>query len=142
MDRPTSIPQQHSRWANRKATATVELALCLPAMVILVFGSIEVAHFIHLKQDLSICAYEAGKVATRRGNAQADVTKRFQEIAAAKGVKNASLSVTPAITSQMPAGTEITLTASAPASANYDLPISYFSNRILNASVVVVRQQY
>lgn len=126
----------------RRGTATVELALCLPVIVLLLFGAIEVAHFIHLKQDLTVCAYEAGKVANRRGTTQADVVARFQEIAGAKGLEKATVTITPLLTALTPSGTEISLTAQAPANDNYELPSTYFRNRTLQATVVVIRQQY
>lgn len=145
-------PRQHnltssSRWRPsdflhgwRRGTATVELAVCLPVIVILVFGSIEVSHFIHLKQDLTICAYEAAKVAAKSGKSMQDVQQRFLEIAEAKGVTDATLTVQPDIDQNISAGEEITLTALAPAESNKRMPVRYFRNRQLRAVVVMVKQ--
>ncbi len=126
----------------RRGTATVELAICLPIIVILVFGSIEVAHFVHLKQDLTICAYEAAKVAAQSGKTAQEVETRFQEIATAKKVDQASITLEPASISELQPGQQIRVIAEAPADSNRIMPLRYFQGRRLKAAVVMVRLQY
>lgn len=140
----TTFADRNSTAANdlRRGTAMVELAVCLPVIIILVFGAIEVAHFIHLKQDLTICAYEAAKLAAKSGKTSQQVQARFREIATAKGVDNATLTISPALTASTATGTEITITASAPAESNNIMPVRYFQNQQLRAVVVMVRQQF
>ena len=125
---------------RRRGTATVEVAICLPVIVILVFGSIEVAHYIHLKQDLTICAYEAAKVATKEGKTQQDVLDRFNEVVLAKKLNQVTLSISPNLNSNLVPGDHITVVATAPAESNKALPLRYFQGRQLGATVVMVRQ--
>lgn len=124
---------------HRAGTATVELAVCLPVLVILVFGSIEVANFIHLKQDLTVCAYEAAMVACRPGQTSAQAIARCEEVANAKRIQQIQATVTPTVNAETAAGTEITITVRAAAAANYAMPVRYFRNRELSAVVVIPR---
>ena len=122
-------------------TATVELAVCLPILVLLVFGGIEAAHFIQLKQNLTICAYEAAKKATQDGATMLEATARFDEIATAKGIVGATITYNPNFTSSTASGTQIAIQVSAPAESNYEMPVSYFNGRNLSSEVTMVRQQ-
>ena len=54
--------------SNRRGIAAVELAVCLPVIVLLVFGSIEASSFIFLKQSLNVSAYEGIREAIRVGS--------------------------------------------------------------------------
>ncbi len=130
------------RGSKRCGTATVELAVCLPVLVLLVFGGIEAAHFIQLKQDLTICAYEAAKKSTRDNSSMQDAIDRFNEIATAKGITGASISFEPNFNSATTSGTEITVQVTAPAESNYEMPVKFFQNQNLSAEVTMVRQQY
>ncbi|HCS51247.1 TadE/TadG family type IV pilus assembly protein [Rubinisphaera sp.] len=125
---------------KRSGTAMVEMAVCLPVLVFLVFGAIEAAEFIHLKQDLAICTYEAAKIASKGSKVNSDVTTRFNEMASAKSMNNATLSISPTLTSSTASGTEVTLTATVQADANYSLPMRFFSGISLTKRVVVSRQ--
>ncbi len=46
---------------KRNGTATVELAVCLPLIVIIAFGSIEATNMIFLEQRLTAAAYEGAQ---------------------------------------------------------------------------------
>ena len=48
--------KRHRR--TRRAVAAVEFAVCLPVIIMLVFGAIEASSFIFLKQSLNVAAYE------------------------------------------------------------------------------------
>ena len=58
---------------NRRAVATVELAVCLPVLALLVLGSIEAASFIFLKQTLQVAAYE-GSVRAGRARSTSEMS--------------------------------------------------------------------
>ncbi len=133
-------PRSGEKFANRLGTATVEVAVALPVLILLVFGSIETAEFVHLKQDLSICTYEAAKLASRGSSTTSDVTARFNQLMTAKGVNGASLTVSPNLTSSLSPGTEIALTASVITDSNFNLPMSFFNGQTLDTTVYVVRQ--
>ncbi len=125
---------------DRSGTAMVEMSVCLPVLVILVFGAIEAAEFIHLKQDLAICTYEAAKIASKASKVNSDVVTRFDEMASAKSMNDASVSIYPTLSAATPSGTEITLTATVKTDSNYKLPFSFFGGLTMEKKVVVARQ--
>lgn len=123
----------------RRGTATVELAICLPVLVTLVFGAIEAANAIYLKQALTEAAYEAARSATASGGSQATAEKRFNEIVTARRLVGTTLAFSPPVSSSTPAGTLIEVTVTAPASANSYAPDLFFTNSILTRTMRMVR---
>ncbi|MCG6158409.1 TadE/TadG family type IV pilus assembly protein [Rubinisphaera margarita] len=140
LSRQPKRPRSRCPFVNRVGTATVEVAIALPILILLVFGSIETAEFVHLKQDLSICGYEAAKLASRGSSTTSEVTARFNELMTAKGINGASISVSPSLNDGTKAGTEIAITASVVTDSNFNLPMSFFNGKTLDTTIYVTRQ--
>ena len=81
----------------RRGTAATEMAVVLPLLVTLVFGSMEMANAVFLRQSLNMAAYEAAKVVTRPGNNQALATTRAGEILTLRKVTGYTLTFTPTV---------------------------------------------
>ena len=81
-----SINLARRRWkggsGKRAGIAVVEFAVCLPILVLVVFGSIEACNAIYLKQAATASAYEAVRVATGTGGTLAAGQLRGDEILA------------------------------------------------------------
>ena len=107
---------------ERKGAATIELAVCLPLIVLLIFGGIEAANGIFLKQGLTIAAYETAKMATTVGYTVADAETRGQQVLDARGFTSATIAIDPPTTQLLP-GTPVTVTVTSPASANSISPV-------------------
>lgn len=131
---PTSPAEQ-----PRRATATVELAICLPVMLILTFGAIEASNGIYLKQIVTQASYEGARVATTVGATQADAEAFAQQVLDARDIQGATIDIQPKINSTTPSGTEVTVTVTAPSNANAIAPLWYFNGRNVVAQVVMVR---
>ena len=86
------------RVRTRCGTAAVEMAVTLPLLVTLVFGAMEMANAVFLRQSLNIAAYEAAKVITRPGNNEALARTRCQEILTVRKVSAFTLSFSPTVT--------------------------------------------
>lgn len=123
----------------RKGVSTVEFAITLPVLAILVFGSIETSHSIQLKQGLTITAYETVMTATTQAASESQARQRANQIAAAFGIKDVNITFTPAIKSDLPAGTTVTVNVSAPISSNRCGPNFFFTNRVLTVRASMVR---
>jgi len=76
---------------KRRAVASAELAVCLPVLVLLVFGSIEATCFIFLQQSLQVAAYEGARDACRIDATHAAATARARTILDSRDVQGASI---------------------------------------------------
>lgn len=124
---------------QRKGTATAELAVCLPLILVLIFGGIEAANGIFLKQGLTVAAYETAKMATTVGYTIAEANTRGEQILAARGFSGATITIDPN-TPQIFPGTPVTVTVEAPADLNAISPmISLGSGSTIRARITMNR---
>ena len=124
---------------RRKGSATTELAVCLPLVMLLIFGGIEAANGIFLKQGLTVAAYETAKMATTVGYSVADAQNRGQQILTARGFSGATIAISPNTTQLFP-GTPVTVTVSAPADLNAISPaISLGTDSTIRARITMNR---
>lgn len=124
-----------SRWGG----ATVELALCLPLLVLLAFGSIEASNGIFLRQGLAIAAYETAQVATQSGSDVSAAEFRGREILSARGIHDSAIVISPRVNSATPAGTTVVVTVTAPIDRN-SVGISRYLSGIVVRSAVTMRR--
>jgi Flp pilus assembly protein TadG len=115
----------------------VELALCLPLILMMTFGAIEAANSIYLKQTLKTAAYEAARAATGPGGTQSDGESKFEEVLASRNVKNAQITFSPTIASISQQGTPVTITVTAPSNSNSVGPQWYTKGAIVRAQVIM-----
>jgi Flp pilus assembly protein TadG len=125
----------------RRGAALVELAVCLPVMVLITFGTIEAANAIFLRQALTEAANEGARTVTAGGGTESDARKRIKQILEAQDIEKAEIAFSPSVNNSTPAGTPVRVTVSAPSSANSVGVEWYFQGATLKGSVVMVRQQ-
>lgn len=113
---------------RRSGLAAVEFALCLPLLMILVFGSIEASNAIYLRQAMTIASYEATQIASAVGGTDAEALQRANEILATYNIQGASVGISPSITATTVPGTAITVTISAPSNSNSIGPNWFFKD--------------
>ena len=101
---------------RRSGLAAVELAVCLPMLVLLVLGAIELSGFIFLKQGLTAAAYEAVRVAVKRDASEVQAQEQANAVLRARSIVADDFSITPNI--GIDRGQELTVAISAPSSAN------------------------
>ncbi|MGV3607265.1 MAG: TadE/TadG family type IV pilus assembly protein [Planctomycetaceae bacterium] len=126
------------RSSPRRGTSTVEFAVCLPLVAALVFGVIEVSNAVFLQNALTSAAYEAANVASQSGGTATNAQSRAQAVLSGLGVTSATVTISPAVTASTPLATEITVTCSAPLTAN-SLTFGYLGGPTLTAQVVIPR---
>lgn len=129
--------------ARRKGAATVEFAICLPLILLLVFGSIEATDAIFLQQALTTAAYEGVRNATTSMGTSATAQTAANAVLTARGVTGATVTVSPAVTPATISGTNVTVTVTAPFNAANSLTSANFAGflgRTLSASVVMVHR--
>lgn len=124
---------------NRRGVAAVETALCMPLLVILIFGAIELSNAVFLKQSLNMAAYEAAKVITRPGDNNTLASTRAQQVLSVRKITSYTLTVSPAVTAATARGTQVTVTIQAPASNLSYGPLRFMTGKTISSSAVMVR---
>jgi hypothetical protein len=125
---------------KRRGVAAVEFAVCLPVIVLLVFGSIEASSFIFLKQSLNVAAYEGIRESIRVGSSNADGIDRAENILNSRNVRDFQITFPVRSATGAPRGEEIVIEVSAPTETNSPLAGQWVSNRVLTARVVMVKE--
>jgi len=128
------------RRARRDATAVIELAVCLPVIVVLVFAAIESCSMIFVTQALHAAAYEGARVAIQRTGGTAATEQMSRQILDGHGVAGATIACEPANVAAVASGVPITVTVSAPCDANRLSPVFFFGARNLEAKVSMVKE--
>jgi len=125
----------------RKGLATVELAICLPLIVIIAFGSIEATNMIFLEQRLTAAAYEGARKATVPGKTSADATAATNSILSQFSISGSTVTITPTVTATTAVGTQVKVSVSAPISSNMGGITPFFTTMTnLSASVTMIHQ--
>ena len=124
----------------RRGVATVEFAVCLPVIVLVVLGSIEAASMLFLRQAMIQSAYEGAKVAILRNAENADAISAAQAVIQGRQLDGVSISFDPPNIADAIPGDTIRVTASAPGDANSFIPFGPFRNNTVAAAAVMVKE--
>lgn len=127
-------------WARRRGVAAVEFAVCLPVIILLVFGSIEASSFIFLKQSLNAAAYEGVREAIRLGSDSNAGTERATAILNARGVSDFVIEFPSGDAGAADRGEEVVITVSAPTGNNRPITGQFLADRMIVARVVMVKE--
>lgn len=77
----------------RRGVAVAELAVCLPILFLVIFGSIEACNLLFMRQTLVAAAYEGALLGSRPGTTEAEILARVQTTLAARYVTSTSVDV-------------------------------------------------
>lgn len=135
-----AIQRRRMRCHSRDALAAVELAVCLPVLVLLMLGAIESSNMIFLRQALVQSSYEAVKLAARPDATSVEATARAEAVLTARGIEDFTVTLNPANTELIVRGTDILATATAPMDANRLVPFSPFAGQAVSVSMTSVKQ--
>jgi Flp pilus assembly protein TadG len=124
---------------GRRGVATVELAACLPVLLMLVVGAIEGANFIFLKQSVTVAAYESANLAAQAGGTSQEARRRAKEILKARTIEDAAIDITPSLVEEAERGQIVAVTVSAPSSANSIGLRWFFKDRAVAATVNMLK---
>lgn len=136
----TGQTNRRRRRPRRKGVAAVEFAVCLPVIVLLVFGSIEASSFIFLKQSLSVAAYEGAREAVRSKASNASATTRAEDVLSARTVNDFQVSFPNGDVTAIERGEKVVCEVTAPTQSNSPLAGQFVTNRVLTARVVMVKE--
>ena len=133
---PKTPPRRH----RRRAAAVVELAICLPAIMLLVMGAIECCSMIFLRQALHVTAYEGIRVAIKQDMDTNDVLNRCDRILTERRIQNAVVTLNPPASEAVQRGKPIRIDVTAPCGSNSILPLQFFGGSNVRGSAIMIKE--
>ncbi|QDT09853.1 TadE family protein [Planctomycetes bacterium K23_9] len=138
------IKGRRRKSGQRKAVATVEFAICLPVLIVLTLGTMDLCSLIFLKESVTIAAYEGARRGVGRGRTNADVTSRVIEFLDDRDIEFDGAGLTqfssPDFTSAETLE-NVTVTVTVPAAGNMIIPLGMFDALTVSSSVTM-RKEY
>ncbi len=125
---------------RRRAAATVEFAVCLPVVILIVFGSIEAASMLFLRQATIQASYEAAKVAILLEGDNATATDAAIAVTNGRKLNGVVVTFEPSDVSAAAPGDIIRVTTSVPGDFNSLLPFGPFRNRTVAATANMIKE--
>lgn len=83
--------------ANRRGAVTVEMALTLPLLFLLLFGALELGHANMLHNTADAAAYEGARRGIVPGATAADCVQAAETVLRVAGVRDVNVSVNPSV---------------------------------------------
>ncbi len=148
--KPTFIRSNFARRSSRKAgdvhprvgAAVVELAVLIPVLFTVAFGTLEVCNRMYLRQTASVAAYEGARLAARRTITQAQVESRCLDLLNGRRVVGGTVTITPGNNglATLPTGGQLQVEVTIPISGN--TPVSYVlsSTGMIRSSAFMLRE--
>lgn len=125
---------------SRRAAATVELAVCLPLLMLFICGGIEICQRIMLRQTATLTAYEGLRLAVRRYTTTAMVRARCEMILSERGARNATVVITPDSMETQVRNTPIQISISIPWEGNSPIRFLTGASGQIKAQGTMVRE--
>ncbi|MEO9595648.1 TadE family protein [Rhodopirellula bahusiensis] len=125
---------------RRSGVATVEFAVCLPVLILLVFGSIEASSMIFLKQSLNVAAYESTREAIRDGRSNADAAARARTILDSRGIVGYRITYPNGESLDADRAAEVMTSVTASSARNSPLLGRFLTDRQLTVNTVMLKQ--
>ena len=132
--------RNRTRHVHHSGMATVELAVCLPLLVLVIFGSIEACNMIFLKQSLTEAAHQGALSAMKKSAVETDVTSRIQAILDARNITASTIVIADGNFAALNTGDVFTVRVSTDADANRISPTIMSSWRSIEAVVTTAKQ--
>ena len=139
---PRTVPAKRltRRCRPERGAATAELALCLPVIVLVAFGSVEGASMIFLKQMLVQSAYEGAKVAIQRKSTNEEIATATRAVLVGRSLTNVTVETNPINVESARRGDLVVIRVSAPSDANSLFPFGVFSSQRITGTAVMVKE--
>jgi hypothetical protein len=116
--------------------AVVELAICLPILVLLLLSTIEACVMLQSKQNLSVTAYEGARVGILPGSNSNVVTQQCQMLLDDRGIDGYTVTMNPDPDTVL-VGDMLMVTVSADCVANSVLGGVFYQGSTMSESVVM-----
>ena len=141
---PLKTRQSHVRHSRvetlrpRKGAAIIELAVCLPLLVIVSLATIEACAMIFLKQTLAVAAFEGARTGLLPGSAPMNVEAQCALIMNDHSISTFSVAMQPSDPSALLDGDYFRVEVSAPCAPNSLIGGWFYAGQSLTESVELV----
>lgn len=123
-----------------KGAATVELAVCLPVLVILVLGSLSATSMIFMRQAVVQATYETVKEVVKSEGTVSTATLRGQEVLTFRNIVPTSIEFNPADPESAVEGTPVTVTIRANVDPDKFYSFGPFVGRTIEVSATMAKE--
>ncbi|QDS98131.1 TadE/TadG family type IV pilus assembly protein [Adhaeretor mobilis] len=126
---------------TRRGAAATELAVCLPIITLVVFGSIQACGLVYLKHTATSAAYEATLELAKPNASNASVLARATQVLAAMNVTGGTVEILPENTNiaQATAGDAVSIVVTVPASPNLVVNVFFMNPDLVIARLAATR---
>ncbi|HUG68446.1 MAG TPA: TadE/TadG family type IV pilus assembly protein [Pirellulaceae bacterium] len=125
---------------RRQGAATVELCICLPLFITILFGSIEVSNLIYLRESLCLASYEAARQAVALDATHEEIEERAKELLRSRGILDPTITFNPSDMTTVSAGEPVSVTVSVPTSSQTLLPKIVYGQQTVSAQTSFVKE--
>jgi Flp pilus assembly protein TadG len=126
--------------SRRQGAATVELSICLPLFLTILFGSIEASNLIYLRESLCLASYEAARQAVSLNATTQEIEARAKQLLISRGINDPTITFNPRDISAASEGEPMTVTVSVPASSQTLLPKIIYGQQTISAQTSFVKE--
>ena len=137
MLKKSHVLKRRSGGNQRHAVAVVELAVCLPVLVVLLVATIEACVMLQLQQNVAVTAYEGARVGIMPGIDADTVRYQCELLLDDRNVNGYTVSMNPTDPQTMNVGDEFTVTINADCAANSVIGGMFFDGKTISESVVM-----
>ncbi len=121
----------------RRGVAAVELAVCLPILVVVSLVTIEVCSMLHLSQTLKIASFEAARVGVVPSAEVENVRYQCESLLESRGIKAFTISMDPSDPALLNSGDYFRVSIQVDYSKNAILGSFVANNRIIDRSTAL-----
>lgn len=137
MFRKTLSASRSRRRKHQLGVAVVELAVCLPILVVILLATVETCVMLQLQQNLAVAAYEGARVGTMPGVGSGTVQLQCEMLLDDRNINGYTITMEPADPATMAVGDNFTVTINADCSANSVFGGVFFDGKAITESVVM-----
>lgn len=131
---------KHIARPDQRGTAVVELAICLPIIVLIIVAGLDVHRVLRVKQDLVEVTHETARVIATNELTETEGRQFALRLVEQNSLSNPTVLIEPAPSPDMPRGTPITVSVSIPVDGNLTMMTQLFFSRSLVARSTVIRE--
>jgi Flp pilus assembly protein TadG len=118
----------------------VELAVCMPVIVLVVFASLEGANMLFVRQATVQAAYEAAKFASRRDGTGVQAERLATEVLAARRINSPSITFLTGAPQSTLSGSDVTVRVSVNSDERLITGFRIFSGRQIEAVATMQKE--